>query len=856
MRIIKKASRKKNYNKKLIFTFSFITYSALLFIIGALSYREGLLAKYQSILFPFTKTFRVKPIKTLINQIKPVTPLVLDIDYLNNLKINETQKRAVKLNQLFPNDNDWANAKLSYGPEKYEAKIRLKGQLNEHWQQDGLWSYKIKIKEDKTLFGMDRFAIQHPRTRSFMNEWYYHKLLDYAGLISLRYKFIPLIINGKDMPIYAIEENFSTRLLENNNKREGPIFRLQNRESPEEPYVNQVTFYQTNKYNSTESGRHLLRRVERQITKFLNGELNAKDVFDIKLMAKAYAISDIFGHDHPILAYNIRYYLNPISGLIEPVPYDQQEIKSIQEKGLIGERNKHFTDTSLYSEKIISYLFRDSEFSREYGKALNQFSKKNWLDEFFKITEIESNREISLLQKSFIRYEFSQKDTLYENQNYIRSRLRERNPLIAYLLPTESNNQIDIKINSFHTMPLEIKYLETFDGEKIKSLIKPILISNRLRLCNLNNCQREIKPIEDNFEYIRISINSKNNSSYNINQLNLIGSVIGSEFNFSIPIYSNKEYDLNIKGINQFRESEDLNVNEKTKIISFKRNYISLKDTLLIPSGYQLNISPGTTIDLIKEASIISYSPFSFIGTEQLPIRIKSSDGTGQGLIVINSETKSTLKNIIFNDLKPIDKYGLNPTGSITFYNSDVDINSATFDSIMAEDSLNIINSNFTINNSAFKNSLSDGIDIDFSNGSMNNLILTNIGNDGLDFSGSDVTISNIRINNVGDKGISIGEESSIDIKNISITKSLLGIAVKDNSSLRGSNLSINTTYAGIANYNKKNWFKGAKTFLKGVRITNSDNKYLNELGSVMNINNLQIDPNQRNVFYKLYNKF
>tara|TARA_Y100001968_G_scaffold330366_1_gene382039 strand:+ start:5079 stop:7649 length:2571 start_codon:yes stop_codon:yes gene_type:complete len=856
MRIIKKPSRNKESNRKLIFIFSFITYSSIIFIAGALSYREGLVAKYQSILIPFSKNFRVKPIKTLINQIRPVTPLVIDIDYLNNLKINETQKRAVKLNQLFPKEDDWVNANLSFGSEKYKAKIRLKGQLNEHWQADRLWSYKIKIDEDKTFLGMDRFALQHPRTRSFMNEWYYHKLLNYAGLISLRYKFIPLIINGKNMPIYAIEENFSTRLLENNNKREGPIFRLQNRESPEEPYVNQVTFYQTNKYKSTDHGRYLLRRVERQVSKFLNGELKAKDIFEIKSMAKAYAISDVFGHDHPILAYNMRYYLNPISGLIEPIPYDQQEIKLVKERGLIGERNKHYKDTTLYSDKIISYLFRDKEFSREYGKALNKFSKKDWLDEFFKSTEIESKKALSLLQKSFIRYEFNQKEILYANQNYINSRLRERSPLIAYLLASDSNNQIYLKLNALHTLPIEIKYLETFEGEKINSEIQPKLISNRLRLCNLNNCKREIKPIEDNFEYVKISLNNKNKSKFNLNQLNLIGSVLGSSFNFSVPIYSYKENETSIKDINQLRALKYLNINEDSKIISFKRNSIRIKDSLFIPSGYQLKILPGTSLDLIENASIISYSPLSFIGTAKLPIEIISSDGNGQGIVVVNAKRTSTLKHISFKNLKTIYKYGINPSGSITFYNSDVEINNASFESLKSEDSLNIINSKFIINDSEFNNSLSDAIDIDFSNGSMNNLKLTNIGNDGLDFSGSGVSLKNILINNSGDKGISIGENSSINMENINIIKSLVGIAVKDDSLLKGENILINNTYVGIANYNKKSWFKGAKTLLKEVIITNTNNKYLNEIGSIMNINNFKIEPNQTNLLNKLYNKF
>ena len=393
MKIIKNEPNKNKKKSKYKIAILIISYSSILFLAGAISYRNGLFTKYQKYFFPLSRVFRENPIQTIRNQITPIKNLVIDINYENISKLKKIRERAVFQKELFPNESQWVNAKIKFGSEKYNAKIRLKGQFKDHWRDDGLWSYKIKLKDNKTLFGMDRFAIQHPRTRHFMNEWYYHKLLNYVGLISLRYNFLPVIINGEEYPIYAIEENFSTRLLENNNRREGPIFRLQNRVSPEEPYVNQVTFYQKNKYQNTEKGRFLIRRVERQITNFLQGELEAKDVFNIEMMAKSYAIGDLFGNDHSILAYNIRYYMNPINGLIEPILYDQQEIKDASSKGLIGERNKHFENSLLIPTNVISLLFKDFEFSKEYLKALNVISQKSWLDQFFVENEKEARKK-------------------------------------------------------------------------------------------------------------------------------------------------------------------------------------------------------------------------------------------------------------------------------------------------------------------------------------------------------------------------------------------------------------------------------------------------------------------------------
>ena len=77
-----------------------------------------------------------------------------------------------------------------------------------------------------------------------MVDWYFQKMLKQQGIISARYYFEPVIINGRRHPIYQFEEGFEKRLIENNDRREGPIFKLFNRESKENNYVPGISFYQ------------------------------------------------------------------------------------------------------------------------------------------------------------------------------------------------------------------------------------------------------------------------------------------------------------------------------------------------------------------------------------------------------------------------------------------------------------------------------------------------------------------------------------------------------------------------------------------------------------------------------------
>ena len=74
--------------------------------------------------------------------------------------------------------------------------------------------------------GMKKFNLQRPFTRGHLNEWVFHHLLKYNDLIHLRYKFVYFIVNNVNYGVYALEEHFDKRLVENNNLREGPIFKL------------------------------------------------------------------------------------------------------------------------------------------------------------------------------------------------------------------------------------------------------------------------------------------------------------------------------------------------------------------------------------------------------------------------------------------------------------------------------------------------------------------------------------------------------------------------------------------------------------------------------------------------------
>ncbi len=849
-------------NNKLLLLVALLGYTSTLIGITTYQVKSGFFGR---VLRPLLSTNIRTPINYLKGRLLPINPLIIDLKHKDYLSIARKRQEALKIGELFPGENDWVNGIAGLGDKTYRVKLKLKGVLPSHWKGENFWSYKLNIRDSNTVFGMKKFAIQHPKHREFMDEWYFHKLMRYNGVISPRYFFQPVVINGKNYPVYAVEENFEKRLIENNGRREGPIFKFSKRENPIDRVIHNISFYQPDNYIQTKSGRRLLRRAERLIKGFLSGEMSASEVFDIDLMAKAYAVADLYGYQHSLAYTNIRYYLNPITGLVEPIPFDNQHLKDLRATGLIGETNKQEGITSGYSSRDATFaccgatsipsirrkIFKELEFSRAYGTALKNISSSKWLDDFFEHTNDEANRNLSILQRSYPWYEFNKKNILYENQKYIRSKIRPQYSLSAYIkeYPIDQG-LLKIRVANNHSLPVEIVSIFSSESSQEYKLKKPYFIPNREKNCNGNFC---INALRGKTIYYDANLELEDKAINSIGDFSLISRVPGTDHRIFDSLYSLDELKTNTDTMQELIRLGVLKVEKNSKLITFEEGRWDISKDLIIPMGYTLQINSGTNINLLLNSSIVSYSPVRIIGTSSRPVIIRSSDSTGQGLAVINANNESVLKNVLFKNLGSLETDGLSYTGSVTFYESDVNIDSTTFMANRSEDSLNGIRSKVEITQTTFIDSFSDALDLDFCSANLDGLRFKGTGNDSIDLSGSTAFIKNIDIDTSGDKGISIGEETFANLSKIKISNSNIGIASKDKSTVRGEEINIELTNIGLASYQKKPEFGPSKIIITNSLIDKTLTSTIVEKGSIIDLNGKLFSSEDENIFESIY---
>ena len=246
-----------------------------------------------------------------ITETNDLMTVSLNVNFKNLQKIRQKRSNAIQQGKLVSSKEDFVGANIKIGKKNMSCKIRLKGDLSDHWASSK-WSFRVHMKDDQKVLGMSRFSLQDPVTRLNSNEWLFLETLRSEGLLAVRYNFVNLVINGKSMGIFAMEEHFSKELIESNQRRTGLIVAFDDylnwRRIPQGNgrNINSPTIYRSlppqlrnsgqlaeeSNFNSQANAAYNL------IRKLQSGELDGDSLFSPKKLGKFLAVCQIWRAEH------------------------------------------------------------------------------------------------------------------------------------------------------------------------------------------------------------------------------------------------------------------------------------------------------------------------------------------------------------------------------------------------------------------------------------------------------------------------------------------------------------------------------------------------------------------------------
>ena len=307
-------------------------------------------------------------------------------------QLEDKRKEALSLGILLTESTDFVPVKIKFNGDNYKSEVRLKGDWTDHISTDK-WSLRFDIKGGETIMGMKEFSLQRQETRAGIWAYLIHQLYREQGGISLRYLFVDVVINGQYKGVYALEEGFSKLVVEHSLKRESPIIKFNEdylwerwayyNSIPRIAYwVNIEPFSVKKTTNSPGLSGYASYGID-LLDRLINNEIDVGDVFDLEMTAKFAAVVDIFASSHGSVWHNFRFYVNPFTGKLEPITFDDSAFSSgmggnplfLFQKNteLVNQimTNQHFLD--LYFQKLSELSENLNVFMESHSKAINQF---------------------------------------------------------------------------------------------------------------------------------------------------------------------------------------------------------------------------------------------------------------------------------------------------------------------------------------------------------------------------------------------------------------------------------------------------------------------------------------------------
>ncbi len=779
---------------------------------------------------------QIEIVRSNDNGLDRLDELHLYLDNQGYRKINSKREEALRKGILQSADDDWVKAKLTENDSlSNDVKVRLKGDWTDHLKGD-YWSYRIKMPADKSWNRMQVFSLQDPETRSYLEEWIYHKALEKEDVITPRYGFVKFSQNNQDPVLYAYEEHFNKQIAEYKNRREGVIvkfsedylwnLRLRNKDIHNKDIHQNVIHnadilpFRASKTFKDPKLTEQFERAQDLMDAYRNRTAPANEVFDMELMAKYYAITDVFNANHSAIWHNLRFYYNPITRKLEPIGFDgytEDGHFRLYVKLFFGEFMSSNTEDEWSA--FYKYIFRDEEFIRYYAPAMVKYSSDDFINELLEENDSEIfNLETLIRRSTKPDYEFD------ANKILKRARLIHKNitPFSENSLKVfrekDANGDIQTYASNYHNMPLEV-----VGGQKNK---KWFPIKNGTSTIIRSN-GRKAAPI-----YTPIEIAS--NDKYVFFKLPETEQIFYSSIkDWNRPDQLRIGYSQYSKLVMPFPQGA---FTIKDSVVTIHSGLHQIKQPLVVPKGYSVILEEGANIDIINKAYILTYGPLFAKGGVNNPVIIRSSDESAQGVTVIKAGRKSILNYVSITDLNTLEENEWQLTGAVTFYESDVEMTQVTISENHCEDALNIIRSTFSIKGLNINNTFADGFDCDFCKGKIFESYFHHTGNDGLDFSGSYIEVEDTRLEAIGDKGISAGEEATLIVSDVHIKGAGIGIASKDLSTVKATRVHLKDCKEGFAAYRKKPEFGGGIINVKSYTAEGVTNLWVSDLESKINL--------------------
>lgn len=730
-------------------------------------------------------------------------------------KIDQKRRAALaKPGQiLIGEDDDWVKGSIVVdgGDDWVKAKVelRLKGDWSDHYDHPTKLSFRVKVKGSGYIFGMKRFSIQHPKTRNYQSELLFIDEMRRYEILAPRYRFVDVRINDYRIGIMAMEEHFSKELLEAGERREGPIIALdedliwRQKDLNRRENVPRIENFDVNLLPTTirdlpvrqfrppvyvEGGTatHNSVRALSLYRDYVDGRVEAAEVFDLPKMAKWWVLANVWHACHGTAAHNRRFYFNPVTNLLEPIAFDNEPLPL-----------KYIERPEPCDRFVANFLVGDPDFNRYVidfaEQLLVDYSSPAWQENHRK-SQIAGLQILRL--DDFVAPVIYVKDLLANLGRFAHLISLNAEPRVVGEEPGSLAAKFPTATLTTHVRAFVSTAAEGILVE-VKNLTDTPLLNVSVSVLDSDGINHSAVTIThlpsyagDGYGHIKELLVAGEINSQTVTEVTY--SYRGNEYKTTAVTQHRHHTTGFSRDFSSYLSAHPgVSIDHAAGAIVLTGGELILRESLELPRGWSLSLRPGTSLVLEDGATLKLRGPLFSQGTLADPVQVSIAPnltyrgmGSWGGIIVQQAERESVVNHTIVQGAMNAnlpnrqDYYGI--TGCLTFYESNTTVSNSQFKGGHCEDALNIVRAEFVLENVTITQSRADGFDSDFSVGSIRHSSFENIGNDAIDVSGTQLTLSESVFREIGDKAVSVGEQSQLIASGIRVDGASTGVASKD----------------------------------------------------------------------------
>lgn len=763
---------------------------------------------------------------------EPNKRLDIQIDKKALEKLNAKRIEAYTQGNLISGKANLVPAKINTGEQSVDAKIRLKGDLLDHLT-GRKWSFRILTDDGNAWNGMKVFSVHNSKSRDHLSEWVFHAMLSKEDVLTTKYDYIELALNGESLGVYAYEEHFLKQLLQSQNRSEGPILKISEdahwKYAPRN-FGNKLATYESaqiepfdkdalkknNAYAAAfEKGQALLHG-------FMHGDLVVEDVFDTDRLAKYIAIQDVCNAWHSFNYTNLRFYFNAQSGKLEPIGFDgftPDGLRYNLDLYITGSQVNSLSTQNITAHKFVKHfhkkLFTDFVFAEKYIHHLDRLSSAAYLEQFKKETEPELRAREQFIKKGYTNYSFNW-EAYFGNAKDIQEVLAPAEDLSIKAYRDGS----EVVLRSYHLLPLEVV---GFGNTELTSKV-----SDKIILESYDKTKTILeKRVPDASRSKRVFVRT-----------------LGTDHILSFPIFKWKAPSLDNTTATRMNQNVNFSfISESPEAYIIPPGQHTIQKSIVVKDK-QLVLQAGAEIDLQNGASIISTHSIQALGNVDNPIVIRSSNTSGQGIVILNGQTESSFKSCTFDNLQATKQYSLHTNGGVNLFNSHAKFYRCTFTNAKSKDALHLDNCEYEMQDCVFQQASGDGIDANYSNGIIQNLILENIGKDAIEISGGFLRLTGAKCNQSSGSVVNANLHATLQLNSLNLTNSKEGIKSTDLSEVTARNIKMKDVEFGLLAFRKNDEMGGGIIKAFGLQEENVGKRNIQDIHSSIFLENNKL-PSQ-----------